>query len=237
MSVTLISWATRKQARVLKWLKIPDLRNKCSGCLSWTYLTAALNTRREEVMPKRFKWGSSNLELLQAHPRHLRSVWKRWWCWLPQSGCVLWVTWSMRGNIEETRASPADLEGQCAYSITRCGVSVRHGQWGLDLLGVGRFFWKVSDKLSLCPPPSPFPNPARSCFADRSARREETGSARRDHITLYTSSSAVFLSRPRSTIWSLFFKKKPKSHWSRLLMLMPPACTFCNTPFFIGFTD
>lgn len=133
-----------------------------------------------------------------AHPRHpwfIREVWWRWLLRRPRS--ALWVTESTGGKYWGNLSfAPTDLEGQCAYSITRCGVSAWLGKWGL----AGGFFWKVSDKLSPCPPPTPFPNPARSCFADRSARRRETRAPQWDYFTVYTRSSIGFLSRPRHII-------------------------------------
>lgn len=133
-----------------------------------------------------------------AHPRHpwfIREVWWRWLLRRPRS--ALWVTESTGGKYWGNLSfAPTDLEGQCAYSITRCGVSAWLGKWGL----AGGFFWKVSDKLSPCPPPTPFPNPARSCFADRSARRRETRAPQWDYFTVYTRSGIGFLSRPRHII-------------------------------------
>lgn len=145
-----------------------------------------------------------------AHSRHPWFIREVWWRWLLRraSQCPL-GNWIHRGKIlRKPEPSPTDLEGQCAYSITRCGVSAWLGRWGL----AGGFFWKVSDKLSPCPPPTPFPNPARSCFADRSARRRETRAPWWDYFTVYTRGSIGFLSRPRHiisiTLTALKTKKK-----------------------------
>lgn len=129
------------------------------------------------------------------HPWFIREVWWRWLLRRASQGPL--GNWIHRGKIlRKPEPSPTDLEGQCAYSITRCGVSAWLGRWGL----ARGFFWKVSDKLSPCPPPTPFPNPARSCFADRSARRGETRAPWWDYFTVYTRSSIGFLSRPRHII-------------------------------------
>lgn len=107
-----------------------------------------------------------------AHPRPPWFIRKVWWRWLlRQPRSALWVTESTRGkywgNPSFTHRPGRTMCLQ--YYQMWCLCLVCLGKWG----PVGVFFWKVSDKLSPCLLLTPFPNPARSCFADRSAKREK----------------------------------------------------------------
>lgn len=145
------------------------------------------------------RWMRLNLELLQLTLDILGASGKVWWRWLPsQPRSALWVTESTRGKYWGN-PSFAHRPGRTMclqYYQMWCLCLGCLGKWG----PAGVFFWKVSDKLSSCLPHTPFPNPARSSFADRSARGEETGAPRWDYLTVYTSSSIGFLSRPRHII-------------------------------------
>lgn len=104
-----------------------------------------------------------------AHPRHPWFIIKVWWRWLlRQPRNVLWVTESTRGkywgNLSFAHRPGRTMCLQYYQMWCLCLACV--GKWG----PVGGFFWKVSDHLSPCLPLTPFPNLARSCFADRSAR-------------------------------------------------------------------
>lgn len=141
--------------------------NECDSCNSFTDTKAGAD-RGVKARYAQLRWIRLHLALLQLIPDILGSSKQS-----AGTGCSVSHAASSgtpnppRENIEETWAWSTNLEGQCAYSITRCGVSARPWKQG----PVGVFFWKVSDKLSRRLPLTPFPNPARSCFADKSARR------------------------------------------------------------------
>lgn len=94
---------------------------------------------------------------------------RRWWCWFK------WVSL----NLELRQLLPDICGSSEDWWSWLHHVPQHYQMWCLcptwKVLG-GVYILEVSDKLSPCPLPSPFPNPARSCFADMSARREETGS-------------------------------------------------------------
>lgn len=107
-----------------------------------------------------------------THPRHPWFIRKARWRWLlRQPRSALWVSESTRGKYWGN-PSFAHRPGRTMclqYYQMWCLCLACLGKWGL----AGGFFWKVSDKLFPCLLVTPFPNPVRSCFADRSAKREK----------------------------------------------------------------
>lgn len=123
----------------------------------------------DEATPVTVQMNEVKFRAPSAHPRHPWFIKKVWWRWLlRQPRSALWVTESTRGkywgNLSFAHRPGRTMCLQYYQMWCLCLACV--GKWG----PVGVFFWKVSDNLPPCLLLTPFPNLARSCFADRSAR-------------------------------------------------------------------